>query len=77
MFVAFQKIEDIHMWCSIGFSMSASTVKWTAIDPCPMLSESDLDLYITFDFLEGKKHRHLKKMLIYKVKHFMMTKTKF
>ena len=37
----------------------ASTVKWTALDPCSGLSESDAKLYNNFEFYEIKIHKHL------------------
>ena len=40
----------------------ASMVKWTALDPCLMLSESDSSLYINFQFCEEKNHKHFKNM---------------
>ena len=33
----------------------ASTVKWTNLDPCLMLSESDSKLYTNFEFGEEKE----------------------
>ena len=41
--------------------MGASTVKWTILDPCSGLSESDPKLYTNFEFHEIEIHRHLKK----------------
>jgi hypothetical protein len=37
----------------------ASTVKWTALDPCSGLSESDPKQYTNFEFYEIKIHKHL------------------
>jgi hypothetical protein len=39
----------------------ASTVKWTTLDPCSGLSESESDpkLYTNFEFHEIEIHRHL------------------
>jgi hypothetical protein len=37
----------------------ASTVKWTALDPCLGLSESDPKQYTNFEFYEIKIHKHL------------------
>ena len=39
--------------------MGASTVKWTTLDPCSCLSESDPKLYTNFEFYEIKIHKHL------------------
>jgi hypothetical protein len=39
--------------------MGASTVKWTALDPCSGLSESDPKQYTNFEFYEIKIHKHL------------------
>ena len=39
-----------------------------------VLSESDSVFYIDFAFCEEKNHRQLKNILIYKDKHFVMTK---
>ena len=50
-------------------------VKWTAPDPCLVLSESGSILCTNFEFCEEKNHRHLKNILIYKAKQFIMTKT--
>ena len=38
---------------------AASTVKWTALDPCSSLSESDPKLYTNFEFYEIEFHKHL------------------
>jgi hypothetical protein len=43
----------------VGPSMGTSTVKWTALDPCSGLSESDPKLYTNFDLYEIKIHKHL------------------
>jgi hypothetical protein len=37
----------------------ASTVRWTALDPCLGLSESDPKLYSNFDLYEIEIHKHL------------------
>jgi hypothetical protein len=42
-----------------GLLMGASTVKWTALDPCSGLSESDPRLYTNFEFYEIEIHKHL------------------
>ena len=34
-------------------------VKWTTLDPCPCLSESDPKLYTYFEFYEIKIHNYL------------------
>ena len=39
--------------------MGASTVKWTALDPCSGLSESDPKIYTKFEFHEIEIHKHL------------------
>ena len=39
--------------------MGASIVKWTCLDPCSDLSESDPKLYTNFEFYEIKIHKHL------------------
>jgi hypothetical protein len=41
------------------FVKGASTVKWTALDPCSGLSESDPKLHTNFEFHEIEIHRHL------------------
>ena len=38
----------------------ASMVKWTTLDPCSSLSESDPKQYTNFEFYEIKNHKHLK-----------------
>ena len=40
--------------------MGASTVKWTTLDPCTGLSESDSKLYTNFEFCEEKIINNLK-----------------
>ena len=45
--------------CRIIEVSGASTVKWTCLDPCSGLSESDLKSYINFEFYEIKIHKHL------------------
>ena len=39
--------------------LGASTVKWTTLDPCSGLSESDPKLYTNFEFYEIEIHKHL------------------
>jgi hypothetical protein len=39
--------------------VGASTVKWTALDPCKGLSESDPKLYTNFDLNEIEIHKNL------------------
>ena len=39
--------------------MGASTVKWTALDPCSGLGESDPKLCTNFEFYEIETHKHL------------------
>ena len=41
-------------WC-----LGASTVKWTTLDPCLGLSESDPKLYTNFEFYEREIHKLL------------------
>ena len=55
----------------------ASMVKWTCLDPCSGLSESDPKLYTNFEFYEIKIHKHLESIWIYKAKRFMFTKRNF
>jgi hypothetical protein len=57
--------------------MGASTGKWTALDPCSSLSESDPRLYTNFEFYETEFHKHLESIWIYKAKRFMFTKYNF
>ena len=38
-----------------GMLEVASTVKWTILDSCLVLSESDSKLYTNFEFGEGNK----------------------
>jgi hypothetical protein len=57
--------------------MGASTVKWTCLDPCSSLSESDPKLHTNFEFYEIKIHKHLESIWIYKAKQFMFTKRNF
>jgi len=57
--------------------MGASTVKWTSLDPCSGLSESDPKLYTNFEFHEIEIHRLLENIWIYKAKRFMFTKFNF
>ena len=44
------------------FTLGASTIKWTIMDPWIGLSDSDSTLYVDFDFLEVKNHEHKKKI---------------
>ena len=37
----------------------ASTVKWTTLDRCSGLSESDPKPYTNFEFYEEKIHKHI------------------
>jgi hypothetical protein len=48
-------------------------LKWTALDPCLVFSESDIKLYTNFEFCEGKNHIHFKNTPIYKAKQTMTT----
>ena len=57
--------------------LGASTVKWTTLDPCSGLSESDPKLYTNFEFYEIEIHKHLENIWIYKAKQFMFTKKQF
>ena len=47
--------------------------KYTTSLSCICLSESGSKLYINFEFCEGKNHKKLKSILIYKAKQFMLT----
>ena len=49
-------------------------VKWTSLDPPLMLSEIDSKLYTNLDFVQNKYHTHLRDILIYKAKQFIVTK---
>ena len=40
-----------------------------------VFSESGLKLYTNFEFCEEKNHKHLKDILIYKAKQFILTRT--
>jgi hypothetical protein len=44
-------------------------MKWTSLDPCTCLSESDSKVYNNFEFCE-----QFNNILIYKAKHFMLRK---
>ena len=57
--------------------MGASTVKWTSLDHCSGLSESDPKLYTNFEFYEIEFYKHLENICIYKAKQFMFTKKQF
>ena len=49
-------------WKEAIFSIldqGASTGKWTTLDPCSSLSESDPKLYTNFEFYEIEIHKHL------------------
>ena len=50
---------------SIGREEGASTVKWTTLDACSGLSESDPKLYTNFEFHEIEIHKHLQSQSIY------------
>lgn len=43
------------------FTLGASTIKWTIMDPWIGLSDSHSTLYVDFEFLEVKNHEHQKK----------------
>lgn len=38
--------------------MGATMVKWTIVDPCPSVSESDSKIYTNFELFELRIHRH-------------------
>ena len=38
----------------------ANTIKWTIVDPCVGLTESDSKLYTNFEVCEERIHKHLK-----------------
>lgn len=44
------------------FTLGASTIKWTIMDPWIGLSDSHSTLYVDFEFLEVKNHEHQKKI---------------
>ena len=46
-----------------GTDKGASIVKWTTLDPCSDLSESDPKLYTNFEFYEIEIHKHLENIL--------------
>ena len=54
--------------------MGASTIKWTTLDPCSGLIESDPKLFINFEFYEIEIHKHMENIWIYKAKKFLFTK---
>ena len=58
--------------CLTSTSITCITT-YTTLLLCIGLSESDSKLHTNFEFCEGKYHKHLKSVLIYKVKQFMMT----
>ena len=62
-------------WNSQDFLLGASTVKWTTLDSCSGLSESDPKLYTNFEFYKIEIHKHLENIWIYKAKQFIFTKT--
>jgi hypothetical protein len=71
---------EMFPFCGISYFIThvgASTVKWTTLDPCSGLSESDPKIYINFEFYELEIHKHLESMWIYKAKRFMFTKNNF
>ena len=51
--------------CSLQWYVGASTVKWTAPDPCLVLSESDSILCTNFESCEEKKHTNLQRQVIH------------
>ena len=62
----------IHFRCnSLGV---ASIVKWTTLDPCTCLSESDSEEYTNFVFLWKIHHTKFKNILMYKAKQMLLTK---
>ena len=67
--------NHIHIICHLVGG--ASTVKWTTLDPCSGLCESDPKLYTNFEFHEIEIHKNLVNILIYKAKQFMFTKKQF
>jgi hypothetical protein len=53
-------------------------MKWTTLDLCLVLSESDVKLYATFEFCEGKNHTHqeskvMKSMSKTRFKHLLLS----
>ena len=57
--------------------LGASMVKWTTLDPCSGLSDSDSKLYTTFEFYEIDLHKHLENIWIDKAKQIMFTNKQF
>ena len=52
-------------------------VKWTTLDPCSGLSESDPNLYTNFEFYKIEIHKHLENIWIYKAKQILFTEYNF
>ena len=52
----------------------ASMIKWTTLDPCSSLSESDPKLYTNFEVYKIEIHKHLESIWIYKAKQYLFTK---
>ena len=46
-----------------GHPMLDPAVKWTSLDLCLVLSESDSTLCTNFEFVQEKNHRHFKYIL--------------
>ena len=55
--------------------LGASMVKWTTLDLCSGLSESDPKLYPTFELYEIEIYKHLENICTYKAKQVCLQKT--
>ena len=52
-------LQSLNKYTFFLVHQGASTVKWTTLDPCSGLSESDPKLYTNFEFYEIEIHKHL------------------
>ena len=78
------KLHSCHIWLLVHSNACChkilvlwwvqARVKWTTLDPCSGLCESDPKLYTNFECYEIEIHKHLKNIWIYKAKQFMFTK---
>jgi len=58
----YERIDHGHVYNEIFFHWNLSgarTVKWTPLDPCSSLSESDPKLCTNYEFYEIEIHKHL------------------
>ena len=55
--------------------MVASTWKWTTPYTCLGFNDSESKLYNNLEFCEENDHKHLKYIVIYKAKQFVMKKS--